>query len=268
MPVAPAAYASATGAVTITTEGAIATVRFARPDRRVNPLSPALLHDLADAARHLARRPDISVAILTGSDTAFCGGFDLKDDGVAALAEASDEALAELVARAGGEAVEAWTSTPPVTIAAVEGYALGGGLVMALSCDFRVARSGALFGLPEIDRGITPGWGCLPRLVATIGLQPARRMAILGERLTAEQAAPLGLVDRIADGATPALDLARAMAAELAAKPATPLRMNKRMLNASAIAPLTPASLVDVDQFTGSARGAAFRTERARFAGI
>lgn len=253
-------------AVSVSIAGPVATVRFDRPARQVNPLSPTLLHDLTDAARHLARRPEIAVVILHGSDTAFSGGFDLADPGVAALADGADEALAEQIARAGGEAVEAWTSLPPVTIAAVEGYALGGGLVMALACDFRVARAGALFGLPEIDRGITPGWGCLPRLVATIGLQATRRMALLGSNVTAEQALTLGLVDGIADAGATALDAARVMADRLAAKPATPLRMNKRMLNASGIAPLSAASLIDIDQFTGAARGAAFRAEQARFA--
>ena len=122
---------------------------------------------------------------------------------------------------------------PQPTIAAIEGYAVGGGLVLALALDWRVLARGAFVSVPEIKIGLALGWGALPLLTALVGPARAKRAAILCERLTAERSAAWGLADEVADDGE-AEAAALTMAAEAAAMPVGPARMAKATINAVA----------------------------------
>jgi enoyl-CoA hydratase/carnithine racemase len=151
-----------------------------------------------------------------------------------------------------------------VTIAAIEGPCLGGGLAVAAALDFRVAGRSAVFGAPEVAVGLNMGWGSLGSLAAVAGVQVARRLVLAGARLDAAQAEAAGLVDEVApDGA--ALDHALTSAARMAAYPVAPLRMAKRALAAIVQASGT-ATALDTDQFVAAATSQAFEAALDRFA--
>ncbi|HLY85056.1 MAG TPA: enoyl-CoA hydratase-related protein, partial [Gaiellaceae bacterium] len=119
---------------------------------------------------------------------------------------------------------------PKPTIAAINGFALGGGCELALGCDIRYASSNARLGQPEIDLGIVPGWGGTQRLARVCGLGVAKELILTGRQVNAEEALQIGLVDAIAD---PVLDLALEVAGKLAAKSPLALAVAKRLLNVS-----------------------------------
>ena len=119
---------------------------------------------------------------------------------------------------------------PKPTIAAINGFALGGGCELALGCDLRYASSNARLGQPEIDLGIVPGWGGTQRLARVCGLGVAKELVLTGRPVDAEEALRIGLVNAIAD---PVLDHALEVAGKLAAKSPVALRVAKRLLNLS-----------------------------------
>ena len=119
---------------------------------------------------------------------------------------------------------------PKPTIAAINGFALGGGCELALGCDLRYASTNARLGQPEIDLGIVPGWGGTQRLARVCGLGVAKELVLTGRPVDAEEALRIGLVNAIAD---PVLDHALEVAAKLAAKSPVALRVAKRLLNLS-----------------------------------
>ena len=145
----------------------LAIIRLHRPSAR-NALSRALMRELTTCARELAERTDIDVVILTGDEKFFSAGADLKD----AVAWA-DDTLSTLERReitgAGFRMCKAWEEMPQITIVAIEGYAVGGGLALALACDWRVLADDAFVSLPEIALGIPLTWGTIPRLVNLLG---------------------------------------------------------------------------------------------------
>jgi len=231
--------------VTIEHVDAVARVRFSRPDCR-NALSLALIGELTEAAHHVAADTGIRAVVLAGGGGVFSAGLDLRDENWDPKSAPTVEALRARWQR-GTEMCAAWEAVPQPTIAAIEGYAVGGGLVLALALDWRVLARGAFVTLPEISIGLSLGWGALPRLTALIGPARAKRAAILCERIAAEQAADWGLADEVADdgGAEAA---ALALAAEAAAMPVGPTRMAKATVNATAHALLPLIAHRDGDQ--------------------
>src|SRR6478752_6243018 len=165
--------------------GRIATVTLARPDRR-NALSAELMREMIACAQELAARRDLDVVLVTGAAGVFSAGADLKVStrwaGGAPLLEQRE------IAGLGQRMARAWEELPQITIAAIEGYAVGGGLALAVALDWRVMARDAFVTLPEISLGIPLTWGTLPRLVNLVGPARAKRLAILGERVAAEQA--------------------------------------------------------------------------------
>jgi enoyl-CoA hydratase/carnithine racemase len=136
---------------------------------------------------------------------------------------------------------------PQITIAAIEGYAVGGGLALSLACDWRVLAQDAFVSLPEIALGIPLTWGTIPRLVNLLGPAKAKRLTILCERFTAPEALGLGLVDYISDKGQ-ALIRAQALAAQTLAQPAATMRMSKESVNAAATALNHASSYMAHDQ--------------------
>lgn len=207
--------------VTIAREGGIATITIDRPDS-LNALNVTTLEALD---RTLDETDDARVVVLTGAgEDAFVAGADIAYMKELSVEEAKD--YAELGHRVCDRIA---THDAPV-IAAVNGYAFGGGCELALACDLRVASENAVLGQTEIDLGIVPGWGGTQRLSRLVGDAAARRMVFLGERLDAEAAAEIGLVGEV----VPQDDLdsvVETMAHQLAEKPRFALAAAKEALN-------------------------------------
>ena len=248
--------------VTIERQDAVALVRFDRPDCR-NALSLALIGELTAAAHHVAGDDSVRAVVLAGGGGVFCAGLDLKDENW----DPSAGTVEELRRRwqSGTEMCAAWEAVPQPTIAAIEGYAIGGGLVLALAFDWRVLARSAFVSVPEIRIGLSLGWGALPRLTALLGPARAKRAAILCERIAADRAEAWGLVDAVAeDGGAEAAALA--MAAEAAAMPVGPTRMAKATVNAVAHALLPIAAHRDGDQAALTLQAPEFAATIADFA--
>ncbi len=230
--------------ILIERSGPIATVRMQREAKR-NAFDREMITEMHDAALALRREPDIAVIIVTGTGKAFSAGADLHDprqfDANLTLMQKREGMLL------GAEMARLWQNLPQVTIAAIEGYAVGGGLTLALCCDFRVMGRSAFLWVPEVDIGANYGWNTVPRLVAMAGPAAARRMILLAERIAAEQAHAWDLVDELADDGT-ALAKAREMATRLANKPRMALAVSKRAINATANALHEVASHADMEQ--------------------
>lgn len=196
-------------------DAGVATVRLDRP--KANALSGAVLAELADAASELEHDLPRAV-VVTGGDRIFAAGAD--------IAEFEERPVGWETARAFHRALGAIAALPRVVIAAIEGYALGGGLELALACDLRVASSSAKLGLPEISLGLIPGGGGTQRLPRLVGLAVAKRLVLTGEPLTAAEALGVGLVDRVVDPGE-ATEAARAWARRFAAGPLAALAFAK-----------------------------------------
>lgn len=168
-------------------EAGIVTITINRPDK-LNSLSPEVLRELLGTARSLAARDDLRVVIVTGAGRAFVAGADIE-----AMAGFNEEQAREF-GQLGHEAMDALSALPVPVIAAVNGFALGGGLELALSCDLIYASDKAKFGLPEVKLGIIPGFGGTQRLGRVIGWHAARELVFTGDMLSADQAHNLGLV--------------------------------------------------------------------------
>ena len=147
----------------VSTEGTLGSITLARP-KSLNALSRRTLQDLAGAARWFAEQRDVRVVVVSGEGRSFSAGFDLNDfanpDANFGVRETAD--LGRIMA-------ESVTAMPQITVAAIQGHCIGGGLVLAASCDLRVAAESAVFSIPEVDLGIPLAWGGIPRLVREIG---------------------------------------------------------------------------------------------------
>ncbi len=189
----------------------IAVVTLNRPDK-LNALSLQVLADLQRAFRRARADEGVRGVVLTGGgDKAFAAGAD--------IAEFTDlDALAGHRFALRGQAIlTSIESLPKPVVAAVNGYALGGGCELALACHLRVASENAQFGLPEVGLGLIPGYGGTQRLPRLVGHGVATEMVLTGERVTAERAHAVGLVNHVvAPGAL--LDTAKELVAKIAAK--------------------------------------------------
>src|SRR3990172_11130739 len=212
-------------------KGGIATVALNRPEAR-NAMSAELMEEMIACAARIAARRDVDVAIVRGSGACFSAGADLKDSRRWANAAQPLEEQRETAAL-GYRMARAWEELPQITLAAIEGYAIGGGLALAAALHWRVMATNAFVSLPEIALGIPLTWGTIPRLVNLLGPAKAKRLTILCERVTAEQALSMGLADFLAPPGQ-ALKAARGPAARVVALPRNSVRMSKESVNAYA----------------------------------
>jgi enoyl-CoA hydratase len=242
---------------------AVATVTLNRPESR-NAMSAELMREMIACAGEIAARRDVDVAIVHGSGVCFSAGADLKDPARWANAEAPLEVQRE-TALLGYRMARAWEELPQITLAAIEGYAMGGGLALAAAFDWRVMAKNAFVSLPEIALGIPLTWGTLPRLVNLVGPAQAKRLTILCERVTADQALAIGLVDWVAP-AGKALGAAREIAAKVLALPRNSVRMSKESINAYASIGAHAASHMAHDQVQLAAGSAEAQAARQAFA--
>ena len=202
----------------------VAHVTINRPDV-MNALNPATAVELTQTIKSLETSQEAKVIVITGQgQKAFCAGGDV------ALMRTLGPAEARKVALTVDELFHTIETSSRVVIAAVNGYALGGGCELAMACDLRLAAEKAQLGQPEINLGILPGWGGTQRLPRLIGVSRAKKLMFTGERITAQQAMDFGLVDQVYP-ADELLDAAHALAQTIASKPQAAIRMIKQAVH-------------------------------------
>jgi enoyl-CoA hydratase/carnithine racemase len=219
----------------------VALVRLDRP--KMNALSTGLLTQLAEEVAALAADPPGAV-VIWGGPRIFAAGADVGEFSDAATGRPSPE-RARAVGATFRAALDGLAALPVPTVAAVNGYALGGGCELALACDLRVAGEDARFGQPEILLGIIPGAGGTQRLPRLVGPARAKDLVLTGRHVGAEEALSIGLVDRVVPAAE-AEPAARALAASLAAGPPAATALAKRAIDHGMQGPLTAG--LDLEQ--------------------
>ena len=215
--------------VRVEKNGAVTTVIHSRAEAR-NAMDPTSAEELVAAFEEFDRDPDASVAVFWGEGGAFCAGWDLK---AVESGEMSVDNWWEDDYGPGGFAglTELWNLNKPV-IAALNGYTLGGGVEIALSCDLIVAAENVEFGLPELPLGIVPDAGAIQRLPRRLPYNKAMEMLLLGERMGADEAASYGLVNAVVPQ-DQLMDTARAWADKLAGVAPLALQSIQELLRAS-----------------------------------
>lgn len=217
-----------------TIEDSVALLMVDRP-QQLNALNQATLIELKSALSALAQDDSVHVIVLTGAgDKAFVAGADIKEMvgldplGAAAFAQQGQQVLAQIAALA-----------KPV-IAAVNGYALGGGFELALACDFIYAVEGAKFGLPETTLGVMPGFGGTQKLTRLVGTNISKEMIFTGMMISAGRAAELGIVNRVV-AAPELLDVALQTAKAIVANGGIGVALAKDAIGKGADMPLGEA---------------------------
>ncbi|MGZ4151950.1 MAG: enoyl-CoA hydratase/isomerase family protein [Actinomycetota bacterium] len=211
--------------VRVERDDAVATIRLDRPP--ANALSEAVSLELWDAAREVESDEAVRAAVVWGGERIFAAGADVK-----AMAEFGPREVEPSVGALEG-ALRHLEAIPKPVIAAINGYALGGGCELALACDFRYAAADARIGLPEIRLGIIPGAGGTQRLPRLVGLSRARELIFSGRHVDAGEALDMGLVDAVA-APERVYDEAVAKARTFAAGPSMAYRAAKIALAAAA----------------------------------
>jgi len=211
---------SASPPALVETRGAIIVVTINRPEAR-NAVDGAVARAIGEAMDRLDAADGLAVGVITGAGGGFCAGMDLKSFVAGQRPYWGDRGFAGLCER---------PPTKPL-IAAIEGFAVAGGLEIALACDLLVAARGARLGIPEVKRGLAAGAGGLWRLPRRIPAGEAAAMALTGDLITAERGHQLGLVNVLSEPGA-ALDTALELAARIAANAPLALAATKRVLNA------------------------------------
>jgi enoyl-CoA hydratase len=212
-------------------DGAVGIVTINRP-RQLNALSSAVLTELVDALEAHDRDAEIRAIILTGGADVFAAGADLK--------EFSNRTVVEMLS---GNRVALFDRVRGIgkpLIAAVSGYALGGGCELTMLCDMIVASETARFGQPEINVGLMPGAGGTQRLARTIGKAKAMEMVLVGAPIDAVTAERLGLVNRVVPVAD-LLDAAKSLAQKIASRPPLSVKLTKQAVLKAFELPLSEA---------------------------
>ena len=212
-------------------ENGVGVVQFNRP-QALNALNREMMGEVIDALEQFDKDPEVGCLIVTGNERAFAAGADIKQ-----MAEATP------VDMLNNPFIDYWDRLQRISkpiIAAVSGYALGGGCELAMACDMMVVSETAQLGQPEINLGVMPGAGGTQRLTRAVGKALAMEMVLNDRRLSAEEAVRFGLANRVVPVES-YLDEAMHMAAEIAARAPIAVRMVKEAINAAFEMPLQPA---------------------------
>lgn len=234
--------------VRVETGGGVATIRIDRP--KMNAINPQMLAELTEAANAIAADGDVRAAVVWGGPKIFAAGADIG--GFTGL----DPAEAQALSRVFNDAFLAVENIPQITVSAVNGYALGGGMEMAMATDFRVAAEDAVLGQPEIRLGIIPGGGGTQRLPRLVGVTRAKEIIYTGRNVHSDEALAIGLVSAV-HPPEETYDAAVELAAGYAAGPAA-LQMAKQAVMDGLALSLADAVARETEQF-----GACFDTEDA-----
>ncbi|MYH00811.1 MAG: enoyl-CoA hydratase/isomerase family protein [Acidimicrobiaceae bacterium] len=243
--------------ITVGIDGPVGTLALDVP-AKLNPLSVACLLELTDAARWFDGHEDVKAVIVRGNGRAFTAGADLAAfTGGGGFDRAGTDA--------GRVMAEALTAMQAVTVAAIHGHCVGGGVVLAAACDLRVATDDVRFVIPEVDLGIPLAWGGIPRLVREVGPAATRDLVMTCRPFGAAEAQALGFVNRV----VPAAELdgtVQELARQLAAKSAYTLRATLRAVDAAAEALVpTGGAWNDADSLAAARRDPESREAARRY---
>ena len=220
----------------------VAVITVNRPEK-LNALDNDSIEELSQAFMDCYTDEEVSVVILTGAgEKAFVAGADIR---MLAEQDVFDGKENSLLGQALMELIE---EGPKPVIAAVNGFALGGGCELAMACDFRYAAQNAVFGLPEVSLGIIPGYGGTQRLPRLIGSGPAMELIFTGEKIDAAEALRLGLVNKVLPAAE-LLDATRKTAAIIASRGPVAVRLAKEAVRRGAVLPLAKGLDLEADLF-------------------
>jgi len=228
--------------VSLEVEAGVGTIRLDRPP--VNALNNQVQAELAEVARAASTREDVRAVVLYGGEKTFAGGADIKEMASRSYAEMTQFG-SDL-----SESLQRLAEIPKPTVAAVTGYALGGGLELALTADHRVAADNVKLGQPEIQLGIIPGAGGTQRLPRLIGPSKAKDLIYTGRVVKAEEAQRLGIVDQVVAGEE-VYTTAHAWAAQFVNGPAVALRAAKAAIDGGLDNDLRNGLNLETHLFTG-----------------
>ncbi|MCA8924411.1 MAG: enoyl-CoA hydratase/isomerase family protein [Planctomycetes bacterium] len=235
-------------------EGGVATITVQR-EKALNALNAETLDGLERAAQRLQRDGELRGAILIGAgEKAFVAGADLK-----ALSQVTSVGPARGLARRGQSVLRQLEQSPVPLIACVNGYALGGGLELALACHMRYASANARVGLPEVGLGLIPGYGGTQRLTRLVGRGRATELIVTGNQLKADEAAAIGLVNRVFESRDALLAGARETLAVVATRGRLAVSLALESIDRGVDADLDAALAVEADLF-----GVALASDDAR----
>jgi enoyl-CoA hydratase len=221
--------------------GAVAVVTLNRPEA-LNALSRAVLLALQRRFDEAARDPGVRALVVTGAGRAFAAGADIAE--MRGMSPLEGEAFSRL----GHATIASLEALPIPTIAAVNGFALGGGCELALGCDWIYAARRARFGQPEVNLGVIPGFGGTSRLTRRVGVAWAKELALSGEPIGADEALRIGLANRLFDDEA-LLDAAVAAGEKIAAKGPVAVALAKRVLQEAQDADVRAAHALEQQAF-------------------
>jgi enoyl-CoA hydratase len=227
-------------------DGAVATIQLNRPEKK-NAVNGRMRLELLALLDEIAQKQTLRAVIVTGGPEIFCAGADISEIEETKSAEAAYDHAREFQVL-----FDHLEALPQPVIAAVSGYALGGGCEFTLACDFRFASDTARFGLPEIKIGAFPGGGGTQRLPRLVGAAKAKEMILTGEPITAEEALAVGLVLKVVPKENLMAE-ANNFAAKLAALPRLALQASKMLINRSQEVDLASGLELEARAFGGLA---------------
>ncbi|HKI99907.1 MAG TPA: enoyl-CoA hydratase/isomerase family protein [bacterium] len=207
-------------------EGAVRELVLNRPRVR-NAVNTQMLADLNAACAHLDTQPDCRVVILRGEGPTFCAGADLKEK----LTHGGAMRDTIMRSRLGGRAVDALGQLAPITIAAMQGHAIGGGACLGAACDFRIGARSAQISVREVSLGLSLSWHSIPNFVHLVGPSRAKEMIVFGEMHDAPTLAAWGFFNEVV-GDDDLLLAARQLAEKVLRQPPLPVEMTKASINA------------------------------------
>jgi len=181
--------------VSLKIQGSHATIEFSSPEGGVNVMSPDVIHSFGATIARVKKEPQIRTTTIAAEGKVFLAGADIKSVSRFGPDEARE------YCQLGNGIMHDLESLPCITIAAINGAALGPGLEVAAACDFRIAVKWAKLGQPEVTLGLIPGWGGIMRLTRLIGPSRAKRLVLSGTQLSAEDGLSFGLVDEVVNSA-------------------------------------------------------------------
>ena len=228
--------------VTLTIDGAIATIRIDNP--KMNPLNVDIQTALAKVAFDLAANDDVRGAIITGGDKVFAAGVDIKE-----MQHMTYSEMLESGTRL-QNAFKALAELPFPTVAALEGYALGGGFELAMTADFRIASNTVKVGQPEVLLGVIPGAGGTQRLPRLVGVSKAKELIFSGRMVEADEALAIGMVDKLVEPGT-TYEAAQAMLQPFVNGPKMAVRAAKEAINRGIEGSLDAGLVMETQLFAG-----------------
>src|SRR5947208_2698392 len=228
--------------VNLTVSDGVGTIRLDRP--KMNALNVQVQEEIRAAALEATADDDVRAVVIYGGERVFAAGADIK--------EMADMSYADMVKRSGPlqSSLSAVAAIPKPTVAAITGYALGGGCELALCADYRIAADNAKLGQPEILLGLIPGAGGTQRLARLVGPSRAKDLIFTGRHVRADEALAIGLVDRVVPAAE-VYEQAHAWAARLAQGPAIALRAAKEAVDAGLETDIDTGLAIERNWFAG-----------------